>query len=411
MNQKTEDTTGNNTTNEEHESEIVLDIEDIDSDCATEAEAQNTAPSSSEGNASRFLVPNEKTEDTTGNNTTIEEIESEKISLEIEEFDSESDTEAEVPPEGYVRRFLVPIPISPNPLSRDGNRNGRNNRLPGVERNNRLPGVERIYPRRPGVSTTSIPTPEAYPVYPVNTNFDSNNNVDSLNERRERTRRSNENDCKFDANSFILPGVLFVAILVTVFLSVNFKQFGLSRTNQQQAAGENSGNNNSSLHNTNNETFITDKENIKDYYSSQPTRAPSSKVTGNPTVSEPELKCFIDPWEISILEEVAYKNGVHPHIPRTYHFCPNIHLKIQLYNYEFGRYDENSGDYKALHLFRPNVSIKCGFDGSFENNCTFSGGNHIISLIPFSVFDTNKVVEPGPENITVEGFRFTGSYR
>lgn len=62
-------------------------------------------------------------------------------------------------------------------------------------------------------------------------------------------------------------------------------------------------------------------------------------------------------------------------------------------------------------FFRPNVLVKCGFDGSYENNCTLSGGTHQLSLIPVSLLQTELLVDPGPENITMEGFRFTQAYR
>lgn len=55
--------------------------------------------------------------------------------------------------------------------------------------------------------------------------------------------------------------------------------------------------------------------------------------------------------------------------------------------------------------------MKCGFDGSYENNCTLSGGIHHIILISVAVFDFHKILDIGPENITFEGFRFTEAYR
>jgi len=191
-------------------------------------------------------------------------------------------------------------------------------------------------------------------------------------------------------------------------LSVDFSKADISDSKPI----ENSSKNQTS---SNNNTFSENNEIFNQNHSSRPTLAPSAErlsnnITSNSTYKSPS-KCFTDPWEIYLYEEYAYREGVDPSILRTYHVCPNTLIKVQNYDHQFDAYDANSGDTNGFLFFRPNVSVKCGFDGSYENNCTLSGGNFQLTLIPYSVLEINILVFPGAENITVEGFRFTQAYK
>lgn len=286
------------------------------------------------------------------------------------------------------RIILLPIPnnYSGSADGRSLSRNPRNNNrtIPIVER---IPGIFQQEQERERERERE---PEELPeAYPVNTHA----HVRIL---RETT---SEREYPLDPDETILMREYCINFIYAIFM-VGLLSFAaviiVYSINEPEESSNSS--------NLDNGTILPDNYTLS-------TLAPSDERLNSTLDSDSRFKCFLDPWEIYIHEEVAFRGGVDPSIPRTYHICPNSHLKIKYYDHQLERFDENSGEYYSFILFRPNVSVKCGFDGSYENNCTLSGGTHHIILISVAVFDFHKILDIGPENITFEGFRFTGAYR
>lgn len=89
---------------------------------------------------------------------------------------------------------------------------------------------------------------------------------------------------------------------------------------------------------------------------------------------ENNIECYTDPHVIQLLEWDAFNKGEDPSIPRKYHFCPNTVMKVFGFDTFLMNFDYTTGDVNPLVIFRPNIHIMCGFDGDYNNNCTFSGG-------------------------------------
>jgi len=140
----------------------------------------------------------------------------------------------------------------------------------------------------------------------------------------------------------------------------------------------------------------------------QPTLPPSMEELTEPHQTSETFTCFRDPLKIQILEWEAFERGDDPSIPRTYHFCANSTMRVYSTNPKFFNFDSSSGDTFPLIIFRPNVNILCGEDGSFENKCTFKGGIAQIVLTE-SPFFVSYNLNTTTENVTIEGFRFTGT--
>lgn len=274
-------------------------------------------------------------------------------------------------PDVIIRHFLV----SPRVFRPSGPRNNtresdRNTVLPGAYRNNNTTGIPQ-----------ARPLPEAYPVFPV---FPATIIDPECEHGEQDEQHSDPKNASYFSWKKAKRGII-IFVVIGQWISI----FYLVR-------------------------LIT----TTDANGSQPTLAPSVaryNITSNSSLQEqnekPLKECFLDPREIHMHEESLYIEGVDPSIPRTYNICPNSHLKIQKYDYQFGRYDINSGDYAAFTFFRPNIIVKCGFDGDYNNNCSLSGGETQVFLLSESVFEADKVLETKVENITLEGFRFTGGYR
>lgn len=125
-------------------------------------------------------------------------------------------------------------------------------------------------------------------------------------------------------------------------------------------------------------------------------------------ILENNATCFTDPIVIQTLEYEAYQRGDDSSITRTYHFCPNSVMKVFEFDTHLYRYIYTTGEVFPLYVFRPNVHIKCGFDGAISNNCTFTGGFFQIGLTGRPIY-FDYLSNTSALNVTVEGFRFTGA--
>lgn len=130
----------------------------------------------------------------------------------------------------------------------------------------------------------------------------------------------------------------------------------------------------------------------------------SSLITNNKNNNT----CFTDPILVQTLEWEAHERGDDPSILRTYHFCPHSFMKVFNLETTLFTFDYGSGNVNPLILFRPNVHIFCGEDGDYSNNCTFSSGFYHVSFQKGPMF-VNYNINTTVENITIEGFRFTGA--
>jgi hypothetical protein len=93
---------------------------------------------------------------------------------------------------------------------------------------------------------------------------------------------------------------------------------------------------------------------------------------------------------------------------RTYTLCPNTTFQPGRVNQETG--EISGGDFPLV--CRRNCRIKCGDNGSSDNNCSIDGvaGTYGIFMIPYLVFedkpeDASNIIVEG---VTVEGFKGSG---
>lgn len=93
-------------------------------------------------------------------------------------------------------------------------------------------------------------------------------------------------------------------------------------------------------------------------------------------------------------------------VRRQYVLCPDSTFKI-------GKFNDNDqiiegSDYPLL-LFRPNVRILCGDNGSSSNNCIFSGGDYPVEIIKPSLLLETDLTDEVVANIEIRGVTFTGA--
>eukprot|EP00594_Rhizosolenia_setigera_P017692 CAMPEP_0178976496 /NCGR_PEP_ID=MMETSP0789-20121207/23872_1 /TAXON_ID=3005 /ORGANISM="Rhizosolenia setigera, Strain CCMP 1694" /LENGTH=653 /DNA_ID=CAMNT_0020665603 /DNA_START=33 /DNA_END=1995 /DNA_ORIENTATION=- len=147
----------------------------------------------------------------------------------------------------------------------------------------------------------------------------------------------------------------------------------------------------------------------------------SSTVTATPTATattgKPPLRlCILNTKAFQILEYRAYERGEDPSKTFNYIFCPNKVYDIYEFddlaflNPAFEKYDFTSGNSFPLTIFRPNINILCGWNGDINNNCTFRGGWSSINIQREVETETiSSALNTTAYNITIQGFRFTGS--
>lgn len=247
-------------------------------------------------------------------------------------------------------------------------------------------------------SLSSIPPP-----------LEENGENDNKEEEKESLENKNSPTNTNKAKALAFTSVIILCVVATIFFVTrnNNKANAESQTEiimspeSEQETTKNETNNSSTatwdILNTTNFTF-------------EPTLPPSiltEKKENETKKDESTDECFTDPFMIHNIEWQAYENGDDAGIPRTYHICSNTTLRI--YNFlpfQF-KFDFSSGDHYPLVLFRPNVHVKCGYDGAFSNNCTFSGGLFQVLLHFRSLMVNYALNNTSAENITLEGFRFT----
>lgn len=153
-----------------------------------------------------------------------------------------------------------------------------------------------------------------------------------------------------------------------------------------------------SFHNENDTSYSVNHTNMKDNSTTQ--------ILYKQSDQNQSFTCFKDPQIINILEWEAHQRGDDPSIPRTYHICSNSQINVFRRDMLPQSFDFSSGDSYPLILFRSNAHIKCGFDGSLENNCTFHSGTYHVSLNSRPFFLSYPITN-ATSNITIEGFKFT----
>eukprot|EP00978_Attheya_sp_CCMP212_P013611 scaffold34157_cov52-Attheya_sp.AAC.8 len=93
-------------------------------------------------------------------------------------------------------------------------------------------------------------------------------------------------------------------------------------------------------------------------------------------------------------------------VRRQYVLCPNTTFKI-------GKFNANDqlieGSDYPLYLFRPNVRVQCGDDGSSSNNCIFSGGDYPVEITKPIFLLEFDLPDEVISNIEIKGVTFTGA--
>lgn len=259
---------------------------------------------------------------------------------------------------------------------------------------------ERIAPQQPVVVL-----PQAYRVFiHSNSTSDSTNNINQdpdteteisaaviINTNNEDSGR---NSSYIDAEEqtpkkrFVIVMYVFCLLSTILFFLICVQFF----------AGFSSNNDNNTLLDTQDEPLET--KNVEYNHNE------SSSSYTNTNSNKNKTSCYTDPYIIHIIEKEAYERGNDPSIPRTYHICANTTMNIFRFTPLYNSVLPSSDNVHPLLLFRPNVHIMCGIDGSFGNNCTFDGGNVQVILHDRS-FDTENLINAtNVENTTIEGFRF-----
>lgn len=91
----------------------------------------------------------------------------------------------------------------------------------------------------------------------------------------------------------------------------------------------------------------------------------------------------------------------------TFVMCPNIRIKLAVMaNPAANDFRLVNGD-SPLMAVRENVEIRCGLDGSVDNNCVFEGGFLQVLLQP-SLPDVEIELDARTDNVTIRGMTFTG---
>lgn len=112
-----------------------------------------------------------------------------------------------------------------------------------------------------------------------------------------------------------------------------------------------------------------------------------------------QAQCIPNTWTIFNRESTVTDTSVQ----RSYILCPNTNYSIGTYDYS---YQIVRGTGTPMIPLRPNMSVKCGTDGSFHNNCIIKGG-------PVHVDGTNHfgLVNGTVENVVFQGLTFENAQR
>lgn len=106
--------------------------------------------------------------------------------------------------------------------------------------------------------------------------------------------------------------------------------------------------------------------------------------------------------ELVLAEERFLRNDTSEPAGRAYEICPNTVVNVGFQ--EQGLQYTNGS--VPLVVVNPNLHVKCGSDGSSDNNCIVRGGD--IQVIAPSQVDVPNT-HPNAENFLIEGFTFEGA--
>lgn len=321
--------------------------------------------------------------------------------------ESESESESESSPSGLTENDINDVaqgmpengttPIQQDPTDHCTTPHTAH---PGVYR---IPGRQRgeisQAPRARAVVESTLP--QAYPVE------DDTDALDSCTDRRihEAVQVSVVTEknvlCKIamlKKHSFAVAFIIFI-ILNTVLIIMKFSGKGTTDTTDTSVRNETvsleeSASNNSDTH------LYEISENSTSQNISEPTFLPIRLDVSR--------GCYTDPMVIYILEKIAYDAKEDLKKTRTYHICANTTMNIFDFDLLQESFDFSSGDVHPFILFLPNIHIKCGYDGDIKSNCTFVGGTNQVVLRNGSL-ESSEPTNTTTENITIEGFSFTGA--
>ena len=112
-----------------------------------------------------------------------------------------------------------------------------------------------------------------------------------------------------------------------------------------------------------------------------------------------QAQCVSNTWTIFNRESAVTDTSVQ----RSYTLCPNTNFSLGTYDYS---YQIIRGTGTPMIPLRPNMSIKCGTDGSIHNNCIIKGG-------PVHLDGTNHFgfVNGTVENVVIQGVTFENAQR
>lgn len=326
--------------------------------------------------------------------------------LEIQEFGSDSDDQRDNESSSTSNSQIYPTPtrtVTP--------RRPSGSIAVGIHRRNSLRNGSQ---RNPSILPTSgidppvLPLPQAYPVGDVGSRP---NHVIPLQiiqletETQEEAAPHENEDEPNDENtkSIKLCGVIIVIIIVAYVATIAIT---IPNSTRQSHIGN--------TNTSSNVSKTTAHDNLYQNISLEPSLAPISSSHypsshyNDQSHEDISKMCFTDPHIINLLEWQTYERGDDPSIPRTYHFCPNSLMSIFDFDLYLYNYDYSSGYFHPMFFFRPNINILCGFDGDYDNNCTFQGGAFQIILQETPLF-VDYSLNTTTENITISGFRFTGA--
>ena len=97
---------------------------------------------------------------------------------------------------------------------------------------------------------------------------------------------------------------------------------------------------------------------------------------------------------------------------RTYILCPNTVYQVADVLHQSQAYSDGQS---PLRISKSNVRIRCGDDGSSENNCILKGGVYQLGFFRVSSSDTADLEAASPatrkrlENVTVQGLTFNSA--
>jgi len=91
---------------------------------------------------------------------------------------------------------------------------------------------------------------------------------------------------------------------------------------------------------------------------------------------------------------------------RVYRMCKGTTSKIAQYDWRRKTFMVKDGGMRALRIWNPNVEIRCGWKD--DDDCIFTGGDFHIEILD-AKHVSREFTRYGLENISIQGFTFTGT--